>query len=237
MIRSIGIAGQRHRGAVADGELNAANRLPVWSNQTLGNARVECCSHIELQVRRAALDQSIDIEIQRRDGDVSPGENRRGWRVDGRRHLSLSQSYGIVGTVLCHAVVLPDKILVLGWILAGREPRITAEGETTGRADIDWIACDFACNDHAIGCICDIHSTFCIDNATIHIKIRRYGRGLTFIGDRRVGILKNTDHTGGSRTCFRRECAFVVDVDTAGIKDRIFAIDCFGDSAVVNQHV
>ena len=82
VIVQIGEATQGHTGAVTGGELNASDSLSRLPHDALGESWIEGIVYGELQIRRSALDQAIDVEVKGIDADITARENRGRWCID-----------------------------------------------------------------------------------------------------------------------------------------------------------
>ena len=118
------------------------------------------------------------------------------------------------------------------------EPGVTIEREVASGADVEGLTTQFTRDDHAIGGIGDCNSTSFVNDRTVEIQIWRgsiggvsgwHRNGLADI----LGDIDRASDRGAGARC----SSFAIDIEGAGIKDRIDAIDDVDDFRVVNHHV
>ena len=214
----------------------------IWPNDALAEAWIEAFVHGELEIGSAALDQAIDVEIQRINRNVTTGNDGGGWCINSILELGLGHpcSASVAGFRFILNIRLNScEVLILSRIFAGMEPGVAIQGKVASGIDIDRITSHLAVDNNAVLGVVQRHSAAGVDHPPVDVKIGGHRIALVVKLEVCIGILINHDLAGGGigDGAGRVIDGFVVAINLARIKDGIGVINSFGDPAVIDHHV
>ena len=234
-------------------EVHALHGSAVGVDQVAVRRRHEAVVDVQLDVLRAALDEAVDVEEARGDGDRALRQDARAGGVDGGLQVDAVDVGRVgIGRLLVIAVRIEDHgaqhVVVdeLLRILAGVEPVLAVEGEVLRRVDVDRVAGHLAGNRDAALEVLDRDRAGLVHHVAqevqVLVEVRHLGhhalrqgaeivlvRGADLLLDDGDGLVRRVGaHAGLAR---------LVEVHVARLEHRVLPVDDLDRLRVLDHRV
>ena len=200
---------------------------------------------MQFDVLCAALDQAVDVEVARRDGDRALRQNARARGGTGSVDIesihvrSVGEFLGVVGAgLVVNQRVEQVEVDQLPRVLASVEPVVAVEREVLLRKDLDGCAADLARHRDAALEVLDRDLAGLVDHVTHQVQVLVDGgrwQGAEVVGAAQL-VLNDGDRLGAGIRAYTR-LRDVVEVHIARLQHRVLAVDLRHHLGVANHGV